>query len=129
MPVVIEWYNEAKTILYEKLSGKITLEEYHHLVDDAAQELNQQPHTVHIIADFSEASILPTNLVAAMRYANKRMPSNQGIVVFINPNMLIKQYIQVAKNLHLNVSKTLFAARTEDEATQIIQQELKREKL
>jgi hypothetical protein len=122
MPITLSWFNPEKTILYEQLQGTITLQEYYMMVDEAAALLQERPYPVHILADMSALNqkTLPTNLLLAAKYADKRLPANQGIVVYVRPGSFINSMIQVARRAGLQATRHLYTAQSLDEAVQLI---------
>ncbi|MFC1961404.1 hypothetical protein ACFLYO_11930 [Chloroflexota bacterium] len=122
MPVTLEWFNPEKTILLEDFYGTVTIEEYHQMVDEAAALLKERAIVIHIIADFSKTTLsqLPTNLLAAQRYADLHLPPNQGIVAFVKPGLMIAEVIRIGKRLRLASTRYVFLATSREEAQAII---------
>lgn len=120
MGISWHWDNTEETILYEMLEGDWTIEEYHGLVDEAAALLSERDHVVHVILDFTHSHRLPPNLLAGARYAEKKLPSNQGIVVFVKPDAFVKTLINIARQLGFHATEHLYMAATAEEARQVI---------
>ena len=120
MPITYEWDNPEQTILLETFEGRWTLEEYHTLVDAAADMLNSVEGYVHVIADFSQSRSSPKNIMSGARYAEKRLPRNQGVVVFVQPNVIFQAFIRVAQQLNFRAARHLLLADDLDEARQMI---------
>ena len=125
MPINIRWYNDEKTILLEELSGTYTLDDYIALIDEAREHVMSCDHTVDIIGDFTGTNHrkLPHYLMSAARYADKQVPPNQGIAVFVNPGMFIETILRMARQLQIQAADEVVVAKTVDEAVEIIEQE------
>ncbi|MDX1994106.1 MAG: hypothetical protein SF029_17095 [bacterium] len=122
MPITLSWFNTEKTILYEHFHGTITLQDYYVMVDEAAALLEECPYPVHILADMGglNQKTLPTNLLLAAKYADKRLPPNQGIVVYVRPGSFINSIIQISRRAGLQATRHLYTAQSLDEAVQLI---------
>jgi len=120
------WFDDDKTILLQTFSGEVTLPEYTKFVDEAADILAGCDYDVHLIADFRDVPIqlLPKNILAGFNYAERKLPPNQGFVVFVKPNMLIGVYIKIATSLGFNSVSKLFVADTIEEAEQLIKEKI-----
>jgi hypothetical protein len=122
MAIEIRWVNAEKTILIQHFQGYWTVNDYKQMVDESAQLLQTVPHIVHIIADGTHNQTAPLGMLGGMRYALRKLPPNQGIVVFVRPNHFLETIIQMGRMLAPHLLHTTFVAETVDEALQIIAQ-------
>lgn len=122
MGIQVSWHDEHKTIMLQVFEGKWTLEDYYRLVDEAAALIRPLPHTVHIIADASRSALPPSQMVSGMRYALNKMPSNQGITVFVQPGTLASALIDLAKRFSPRAASTVFIAASREDALALIAQ-------
>jgi hypothetical protein len=123
MGIEVSWYNNEHTILLERFDGRWLLEDYYRMVDEASALLAATPHTVHIIVDASASSLPPSHMVSGMRYALKKMPANQGAVVFVGPGAFITALIELAKRFSPQTTGGLFIVATREEALALIAQQ------
>jgi hypothetical protein len=120
MGIHVHWDNPEKTILVETFEGNWTLDDYHRMIDAAAALLAQEDHPVHVICDGTQSKTLPSQMLSGVRYAIKKMPQNQGIVVFVNANMFAKTIINIAKKLTPLLVNTIEYADSVEAARAII---------
>lgn len=120
MSITIEWYDDQETILLETFSGSWGLPDYMQLVDDAALLLKQKEHIVHIIADFTATKSVPHQVLTGARYAERKLPANQGVVVFVQPGGIIGTFIKITKQMGFKATTQLFIAEHVDSAVSLI---------
>ncbi len=125
MPITVEWYNDAKTILLERFEGDWTLDEYKRLIDEARLMLSTVDHTVHILVDGRlKSPRLPANLISGgMLYAARHLPPNQGITVFVGVDAVSAIFVNIARNIGPRLHRTLFTTDTVEDALRIIEQQ------
>ena len=120
MPVTLEWFNADKTILLETFEGSWTLQDYYDLVDRAADRLATVEHPVHIIVEATRSATLPAQMTSGMRYALRKLPPNQGIVVFVGANAFMRVLIGIAGKLSPRMADSLYTAETLQQAEEMI---------
>ncbi len=120
MGIKITWDNPEKTILVETFEDFWTLDDWHVMVDEAAALLAQIEYTVHVILDGTQSKTLPPQMLSGVRYAVKKMPKNQGILVFVNATMFAKTIINIAKKLTPLLVNTIEYADNLEQARNII---------
>lgn len=123
MSITIEWYDDQETILLETFSGSWGLPDYMQLVDDAALLLKQKEHIVHIIADFTATKSVPHQVLTGARYAERKLPANQGVVVFVQPGGIIGTFIKITKQMGFKATTQLYIADTVNEAVDLIREQ------
>lgn len=126
MPIQISWLNEEKSVLVARFVGEWGMNDYFRFVDEREGLIQAQPHLVHLIYDYSDSSSNPKDLLAGAQYANKHMPSNQGVVVFLKANAVIKAFMLMAKRTGLPVTRYVYTAETKEEALSLIEKKAKR---
>jgi hypothetical protein len=122
MPVSLEWFNADKTILLETFTGHWTLQDFCSLADQAADTLATVEHTVHLIVDLSNSAALAAPLTSGMRYALRKLPPNQGIIVFVGVDTFVQVAIGIMSKLSPRMVDILYIARTLQQAEAIITQ-------
>jgi hypothetical protein len=122
MPATLEWFNADKTILLETFEGHWTLQDFCDLVDQAADTLATVEHTVHIILDLANSAALTAQLTSGMRYALRKLPPNQGIVVFVGADTFVQVAIGIVSKLSPPMVDILYMAGTLPQAEAIITQ-------
>lgn len=120
MPVSIFWNDDNKTILIEKFEGKWTITDWYQLNDDAAVKLAEVSHTVHVIVDATDAAPPPAQMLMGVQYAIKKMPSNQGITIFVKLTRLLKMFMDFGKQIAPETTRYVYAAESLDEAHRLI---------
>ncbi len=120
LPITIAWYDDEETILLETFNGVWDLHDYMQLVDEAALLLKQKDHIVHVIADFTATKLVPHQVLTGARYAERKLPANQGVVVFVQPGGIIGTFIKITKQMGFKATTQLYIAETVDSALEII---------
>lgn len=120
MPIHVHWDNDEKTILMEVFEGRWVIEDYYRMIDEAVERLAEVSHTVHIIADATQSTMPPTQIMIGMQYALKRIPSNQGLTVFVKLNRVMLMFVEVARQISPTVAKSTYMADTVEEARRLI---------
>jgi hypothetical protein len=121
----IEWDNAAKTVILQEYLENATKDDLYLLCKESAQMMATVEHRVHLIIDERNIHLTLTN--TDMRYLEKLLPPNQGLVIVIPPKgkMIFKK---MTKNLGDKIaprsfSETVFV-ETIEEAREILQKEL-----
>ncbi|MBI5668525.1 MAG: hypothetical protein HZC41_11015 [Chloroflexi bacterium] len=120
MPITLDWDNDDKTILLERFISPWTIEEYYRLIDDEAALMAQVSHPVHLILDGSQSPLAPRQMFTGIQYALKRLPPNQGLIVFVRANRLLQLFIEVARQMSPQIAQATCYARSVEEARRLI---------
>lgn len=129
MPGETRWDNDEKTILLHVYSGDVILQDYFDVIDKSKQMTESVPHTVHVILDRTTAESQPPGLSAALRYANKHIPSNQGIRVVVGGNRFTRLMVDIGRVVAPHLVKDVYFADTLDEARALIQSKAQQEEV
>lgn len=127
LPLTIEltWFNDEKTILLATFANNWTLDDYHQMIDRGSQQIKAQPHIVHIMYDMTDVIKSPTDLVVAGRYAEKKLPPNQGIVIFVGANAVIRAFVAMGQRMNLKAARHVYTVATFEDGLQIIKEKAK----
>jgi hypothetical protein len=123
MGYLIQWDNEEKTVVFQQYTGNPVKDDLYHLAEQSALMLNSVPHTVHLIID--ERTIKLTLSSTDIKYLEKHVPTNQGVVVLIisKSGVVYKKLVQeIGKTLAPQAFKQTFFAATIEEARQLLQE-------
>jgi hypothetical protein len=126
MAIQVSWLDESKTVLIAHYAGEWTMSDYFRFVDEREAMIMAQPHLVHIIYDYTDSNSTPKDLLAGAQYANKHMPRNQGLVVFLKANAVIKAFTLMAKRTGLPVTRYVYTAESKEEALSLIEKKAHR---
>jgi hypothetical protein len=126
MGIQVAWMNDSKTVLVARFLGEWTMGDYFRFVDEREALMQAQPHMVHLLYDFSESSSNPQDFLAGTQYANKHMPNNQGLVIYLKANSVIKAYMLMAKRTGLPVTRYVYTAESKEEALSLIEKKANR---
>lgn len=121
MPITIGWYRNTNHIVQMSFDSQWDLSDFTAAIDKSTHLINAVPYTVHLIYDFSNSLTTPRDLLAGLQYANRLLPHNQGIVVYLNANAVIKAFILMAKRAGLPAAKYIYNADTHEQALKIIE--------
>ena len=126
MGIQVSWLNENKAVLVARFVGEWTMVDYCRFVVERELLIKAQANLVHIVYDYSESSSTPKDLLAGAQYANKHMPSNQGLVIFLKANSVIKAFMLMAKRTGLPVTRYVYTAESKEEALSLIEKKANR---
>lgn len=120
MVIEITWHDAEHTILWMTFPRNWDLTDYHQMVDEGAALIKAEQHTVHVVYDFRGNFGVPKDLITAARYAEKRVPANQGLVIFLKPNMMVKGFLRLGHSLNFKSVSHLYTADSVDVVLQLI---------
>jgi hypothetical protein len=85
MSVAVNWANEEKTVILLKVVGDFTAEEYINGIEKRKALQSTVDHKSSVIADLSEISRLPDNVLANLGRLAKVMPHPNwtGLIVMV----------------------------------------------
>ena len=124
MSYLIQWDNAEKTVVLQQYTDNPIKDDLYHLAEQSALMLNSVPHTVHLIID--ERTIKLTLSSTDIKYLEKHVPTNQGVVVLIisKSGVVYKKLVQeIGKTLAPNAFKQTFFVTTVEEARQLLQEQ------
>ncbi len=119
----IQWDNEEKTVVYQQYTGNAVKDDLYYLAEESAALLKSVEHTVHLIID--ERTIKLTLSSADIKFLEKNVPPNQGVVVMVvqKTDMNYKKFIQnFGQKLAPNAFFQTYFAASPDEARQLLQE-------
>ena len=90
----IQWDNQEKTVVLQQYTDTPVKDDLYYLAEKSAALLKSVLHTVHLIID--ERAIKLTLTSADIKFLEKNVPPNQGVVVMlVNKNDLnYKKFVQ-----------------------------------
>ena len=99
MPITVVWDNNAKTIIRQIYTGKLTLQDYIVATNELEQMAKEVTHTVHSLMDRTDVISAPGLVLPAMRYANSHVPPNLGIRVIIKGDMFTHVIVDIGRRV------------------------------
>ena len=99
MPINVVWDNNAKTIIRQIYTGKLTLQDYIMATNELEQMAKEVTHTVHSLMDRTDVTSAPGIVLPAMRYANSHVPPNLGIRVIIRGDMFTHVIVDIGRRV------------------------------
>jgi hypothetical protein len=134
MPYMLNWFDEAQTILHVTADGTVTWDEYHTVYDKARELVQASSHRVDVIAD-SENRMPPGNPLPHFSQLIKKWDSvrNFGNLYVVRKGRL-NGFIQSAAGIAGKMTRTPVADRvlfipTLDEALQMIRDATSQDKV
>lgn len=102
----ITWDNDEKTVVLQEYVGNATKDDLYLMAKESAAMLATVEHRVHLIID--ERNIQLTLNNTDMRYLEKLLPPNQGLVIVIPPkNAMI--FKKMTKNIGDKIAPKSFS--------------------
>lgn len=120
MPISMSWYGDSQRMIQARFVGKWDVADFMTMLDNSATMMRTVSYPVHLICDFSASTTTPRDLLAGFQFANRILPSNQGVVVYLNANSVIKAFVLMAKRTGLPAAKHIYNADSREDALQII---------
>lgn len=121
MVITVEWYDDDETILIEKFPNKWDAKDYYNLVDEAARLLSTKAYDVDIIGDFGDSGPPSGNILAGLRYAEEKLPPNQGYVMLVHTHKLIEVFIGIVKQMRFKATEHVYTVDSVDEAVAMLE--------
>lgn len=120
MPVSISWFGDSQRMIRACFIGNWDVSDFMSVQDNSASMMRQVPHPVHVIYEFGESTATPRDLLAGYHFANRILPANQGVVVYVNANAVIKAFVLMAKRTGLPAAKYIYNTESREDALRII---------
>jgi len=120
MPVEVIWDDEAKTIIRQKYTGHVVLDDYYIAVDKFVDLAKSVDYTVHSIMDRTDMLISQGSYLQAMRYADKKMPDNIGLRVIIKANVMTKMMVNIGTRIAPRLISNVHIVDTLEDAREVI---------
>ena len=121
MPISVQWLDEKKEIIYERFTDPWTLTDWHQAVDEHNEMLASRPHTVYLISDMTEGSVIPSNILMGARYASKKFAPNAGMVIYVRANRFGQTIANMAQMMFPNLKNKLYFTETTEAAIEMAQ--------
>ena len=99
MATTVEWANEEKTIVLQRIDGEWTMSDYFDIIHQSAELLKTVNHQVDIIIDLSTTHYVPQNVISGATQTESIVPPNQRIVIFVGAKMIHKLLLSLGKRL------------------------------
>jgi hypothetical protein len=100
MLVKVAWDNEEKTIIRYHFEKGWGWNDLYLGMQEAGKMLAEQHHTVDIIMDFKDASLIPQNALTHIQRAFKNpKPENAGLTVIIAPSRFFQALVDAAQKV------------------------------
>ncbi|MGB7337311.1 MAG: hypothetical protein WBC91_00350 [Phototrophicaceae bacterium] len=120
MPVSLNWYGRSQRMVQARFIGQWDVSDFITTYENTAALMQQVSHPVHVIYDFKESTATPRDLLAGFQFANRILPSNQGVVVYVSANAVIKAFVLMAKRMGLPAVEHIYNVDTQEDAYRII---------
>jgi len=96
MPLKVEWLDAHKTMMGCTGSGTWTWDEYHHALDQIADEFKATQNRVDLIIMTAPGSIVPKgSSMPHYQRAMRIMPDNLGLMVMVTSNAFARTIVSI----------------------------------
>lgn len=120
MPISVSWYGDSQRMIQVRFVAGWDVADFMTMFENSASLMRQVEHPVHVIYDFSTSTVTPRDLLAGFHFANRILPSNQGVVVYVNANAVMKAFVLMAKRTGLPAAKYIYNADSREDAYRLI---------
>lgn len=113
------WYDDEKTILYQRYLRGFGLADFYQVAETSAKMLATVPHTVDIII---ETQSLPkmSGMFPAAQHVNRIVPPNQRLVVAVGTNSLLRSMVEISRKIAPKATENIHFVDTLDDALAFI---------
>lgn len=121
MPVEYDWYDKGQAIIYCKMSGTWTWDEFY-IVRQAFRDKSQSHRyeRLDVIWEITHDAIIPPNFVSVLKSAIGSAAQNWNITVVVNPTFLVKSLFGVIEQTYPDIYQRYPFANTYEEAVEAI---------
>lgn len=119
MGIKVVWDNPERTIICFVFEGQWTWTEMQAARRQQHQMLEQVPHVVDVIMDFTQGRLLPQNPIAQLRQLSSARPVNTGIVILVGANPLIQTVARMYGRLYSGEQLRFDAVHTREQARSV----------
>ncbi|MDX2075554.1 MAG: hypothetical protein SFZ02_03930 [bacterium] len=128
MPISVR-YEDDNHIVVWVFEGRWTWEDYYSLRDTVNDTIEALPHTIDMIVDISNGSILPKSVLSHANSAARKAPENIDMIVIVGPSAFLRTFFQFFKRMYgffqPHKEKNLHMVATLEEAYAILGQKTK----
>lgn len=125
MPISVRFEDDNHIVVWE-FDGKWTWEDYYSQRDTVNDKIQATPHTVDMIVDMTNGSLLPQSVLTHAGNAVRKSPTNIGIIVIVGPSNFLRTFFNFFKRMYgifqPAQEKNLHMVGTLDEAYAILRQ-------
>lgn len=120
MPIIVEWGNEAHTIIHVRITGAYTWEEYQLATDRVLEMLTADVRgIINMVVQDTQSP--PGNPISRYRLAAARiLPRYDLIIVNLGLDGLEQKIMEIAERVIPHLNGRIFYASTIEEAYQLI---------
>jgi hypothetical protein len=120
MPIQVQWDNEDKTILRYQYEGAWTWDDLYTALAQGYEWIDTVDHTVDIIIDLRQSSIIPSSALTHARNLDKHRHPRIGLTIAVGANRFIQLLADTFKRLVPSVASQYTLLATLDEARALI---------
>src|SRR5215831_17349536 len=95
MTITVDWDDEAKTLLRYRYIGKWTWDEYIAANEQAVRLARSVDHSIDVIADFSEAILLPDKALSGFKRSMENSRYTFGVAVIVSRSELVRRLVDL----------------------------------
>lgn len=128
MPLKVEWLDTQKTIMGCTGSGTWTWDEYHHALDQIANEFKVTQNRVDLIIMSEPGAIVPKgSSMPHYQRAMRIMPDNLGLLVMVTNKTFARTIVSIFTKVYPNKdnAKLVMVASLNDAKTRIANDRIK----
>jgi hypothetical protein len=116
MPVVAAWVDNDQTLMVYRFESPWTMEQVYAALDAGLRLMAVVPHPVDSLFDFSQSGTAPSQILMAMRYAERHPPDNLRYSVVFGLNPFLALLVGVAQRVAPRLMQNVRITKTRDEA-------------
>lgn len=99
MPYEILWEDEARSIIRHRYIGAVDVSEYYEVIRINVERLAEVDHPVDVIVDVREMQTDLKGFLTAVRYADRKVPANQRLLIVVGANSFAKVMGNIAQKI------------------------------
>lgn len=120
MPISLNWYGTSQRMILARFTDEWDVSDYITAYQNSVNLMQQVSYPVHMIYDFRESITTPRDMLGGFQHINKLLPPNQGVVVYVGANSVMKAFVMMAKRMGLRTAKYIYLVDSTEDAYRII---------
>lgn len=120
MTLDLKWGNDEKTFVYTRFYEGWTWREFKDKDDLYYELVGSVEWRVDYVADFTNVSMVPSNVLQNLAYSASRRLPNEGYTIIVHANVIVKQLTRFIGKVLPVLGQSVQFVDTMDEALEIV---------
>lgn len=99
MGINVQWYDDAKTILFVQYEAEWTIEDFYDSITRSYDLMETVEHPVDIVQDLTQMQFFPVRLIAMSRFTEAKAHPRKRYMILAGASLFVEKMLDVAKKL------------------------------